>query len=240
MGLFDKIFGTDNRIKVQFIDDSNGQTIVLSQMEADQLPETFSVPTTMHIQDSDWNVEEASPENAIDFVKTKSLVLKMKRKYFFTLFIILLITLCELDSYGQIRDDLNITNIISDNIRDTYKKPKSQKVILFSLYLYINKSGILDSIGHSPLAGEPTLDKFLNKKKLTEQFSKSNTIFLQSKNSVIIMPYMVWYLDDISAKYMGELLEDFMNLFPPPEYIRGRKTVLNKPHYLAFDKPEIN
>lgn len=173
-------------------------------------------------------------------IKETHIVIKMKRNYFITLLFILLITLCELNSYGQVRDDLKITNIISDNIRDTYQKPKSQKIILFSVYLYINKSGILDSIGHSPLAGEPTLDKFLNKKKLTEQFSKSNTIFLQSKNSVIILPYLLWYLDDISAKYMWELREDFMNLFPPPEYIRGRKTIFNKPHYIAFDKPDIN
>jgi hypothetical protein len=79
MGLIDKIFGTDNKIKVQFIDNSNGQTIGVSQMKVDQLPETFSVPTTMHIQDSDWNVEEANPENSNDFVKTKSLVLKMRK-----------------------------------------------------------------------------------------------------------------------------------------------------------------
>ena len=77
MGLFDRLFGINDKIKVQFIDNSNGRTIGVSQMKAEQLPETFSVPTTMHIQDSDWNVEEANPENSIDFVKTKSLVLKM-------------------------------------------------------------------------------------------------------------------------------------------------------------------
>jgi hypothetical protein len=79
MGLFAKIFGADNKIKVQFIDNLNGETIGVSHMKADQLPETFSVPTTMHIQDNDWNVEEAIPENSIDFVKTKSLVLKMHK-----------------------------------------------------------------------------------------------------------------------------------------------------------------
>jgi len=79
MGLFDKIFGTSDKIKVQFIDNSNGQTIGVSEMKTDQLPETFSVPTTMHIQDNDWNVEEAIPESSIDFVKKKSLVLKMRK-----------------------------------------------------------------------------------------------------------------------------------------------------------------
>ena len=79
MGLFDKLFGTNDKIKVQFIDNLNGQTIGVSDMKADQLPETFSVPTTMHIQDNDWNVEEAIPENSIDFIRTKSLVLKMRK-----------------------------------------------------------------------------------------------------------------------------------------------------------------
>lgn len=79
MGLIDKIFGTSDRINVQFIDNFNGQTIGISEMKADQLPKTFSVPTTMHIQGSDWNVEEAIPENSVDFVKTKNLVLKMRK-----------------------------------------------------------------------------------------------------------------------------------------------------------------
>lgn len=79
MGLFEKIFGTNDKIKVQFIDNLNGETIGVSEMKADQLPETFSVATTMHIQDSDWNVEEAIPEDSIDFTRTKSLVLKMSK-----------------------------------------------------------------------------------------------------------------------------------------------------------------
>jgi hypothetical protein len=79
MGLLDKILGRNNKIKVQFIDNFNGQTIGISEMTADQLPETFSVQTTMHIQDEDWNIEEAIPENATEFIHTKSLVLKMRK-----------------------------------------------------------------------------------------------------------------------------------------------------------------
>ncbi|MBL7974994.1 MAG: hypothetical protein JNJ85_08780 [Candidatus Kapabacteria bacterium] len=79
MGLLDKIFGTGNKIKVQFIDNINGQTIGVSEMTAGQLPETFSVQTTMYIQDNEWIVEEAIPENSTEFIKTKSLVLKMRK-----------------------------------------------------------------------------------------------------------------------------------------------------------------
>src|SRR5688572_23836520 len=77
MGLFDKIFGSD-KIRVQFIDNSTGVTIGVSEMTPDQLPETFSVPTTMHIQEKEWSVDEAIPENSADFIKTKKLVLKLR------------------------------------------------------------------------------------------------------------------------------------------------------------------
>lgn len=79
MGLFDKIFGKSDKIKVQFIDNLNGQTIGISEMTAAQLPETFSVQTTMHLQEEDWTVEQAIPENSSEFINTKSLVLKMRK-----------------------------------------------------------------------------------------------------------------------------------------------------------------
>ena len=72
----------NDKIKVRFIDNSNGQTIGVAEMTADQLPDTFSAPTTMHIQGDEWNVEEAVPENSIDFARTKSLVLKMRKVEF--------------------------------------------------------------------------------------------------------------------------------------------------------------
>lgn len=79
MGLFDKILGKTDKIKVQFIDNSNGQTIGISEMQADQLPNTFSVSTTMHIQEFDWTVEQAIPENSEEFIKSKQLVLRMRK-----------------------------------------------------------------------------------------------------------------------------------------------------------------
>lgn len=77
MGLFDKIFGSD-KIRVQFIDNSTGVTIGVSEMMPDQLPETFSVPTTMHILEKEWSVDEAIPEKSADFIKTKKLILKLR------------------------------------------------------------------------------------------------------------------------------------------------------------------
>jgi len=78
MGLFDKIFGSD-KIRVQFIDNSTGETIGVSDMMPDQLPETFSVPTTLHVQEKEWSVDEAIPEHSAHFIKTKKLVLKLRK-----------------------------------------------------------------------------------------------------------------------------------------------------------------
>ena len=79
MGLLDRIFGADKMIKVHFIDNRNGQTICISRMKADQLPKSFSVPTTMHIYETDWTVEQAIPENAADFIKSRNLLLKVRK-----------------------------------------------------------------------------------------------------------------------------------------------------------------
>lgn len=79
MGLFERIFKTDDKIKVQFIDNSTGQAIGIAEMTADQLPQTFSLATTMRIQENEWTVEEAIPANSVDFIKTKNLVLKLRK-----------------------------------------------------------------------------------------------------------------------------------------------------------------
>ena len=79
MGLFDRIFGQNNKIKVHFIDNFNGQTIGVAEMDPDKLPETFEIETRMHIKDNEWTVEEAIPAKSIDFIKTKQLTLKLRK-----------------------------------------------------------------------------------------------------------------------------------------------------------------
>ena len=81
MGLFGKIFGKSNKIKVKFIDNLTGETISILKMTAEQLPESFSTPTMLHVQDEDWAVDEAVPEDSKDFVKSKNLVLKIRKVY---------------------------------------------------------------------------------------------------------------------------------------------------------------
>lgn len=79
MGILNKIFGKSNTIKVQFIDSSNGNVFAISEMPLDQLPETFEIQTTMHLNDEDWTVEEAIPPSAKEFLQTKNLTLKMSK-----------------------------------------------------------------------------------------------------------------------------------------------------------------
>lgn len=79
MGLLDRIFKKDDKIKVQFIDNSTGQTIGITEMTVDQLPQTFAVATTMRILENEWTVEEAIPASSVDFIKTKNLVLKLSK-----------------------------------------------------------------------------------------------------------------------------------------------------------------
>ncbi len=79
MGIFNKIFGKSNTVRVQFIDVSNGNTIGISEMPPEQLPETFEISTTMHLDNEDWSVEEAIPANSKDFLQSKTLTLKMRK-----------------------------------------------------------------------------------------------------------------------------------------------------------------
>lgn len=79
MGLLNKLFGGGNKVNVHFIDASNGKTIGVTRMPPEQLPETFEIATTMHLNDEDWSVEEAKPQHSKDFLYTKELTLKMRK-----------------------------------------------------------------------------------------------------------------------------------------------------------------
>ena len=79
MGVLNKIFGKSNTVKVQFIDSSTGNVFAISEMPSDQLPKTFEVQTTMHLDNEDWTVEEAIPAHSKEFRKTGNLTLKMSK-----------------------------------------------------------------------------------------------------------------------------------------------------------------
>jgi hypothetical protein len=66
-------------IKVTFIDEVTGGTIGLSEMNLDQLPETFDKPTTMQLKEEEWKVTKADPVSANTFSQTKKLTLHLRK-----------------------------------------------------------------------------------------------------------------------------------------------------------------
>lgn len=64
-------------IKVTFINDATGDTIGISEMKQEQLPEAFEKPTTMQIANKEWQVIKANPIYARDFSTSKKLTLHL-------------------------------------------------------------------------------------------------------------------------------------------------------------------
>ncbi|SEO61730.1 hypothetical protein [Mucilaginibacter sp. OK283] len=79
MELFKKLFGRNEKIRVQFFDDLNQKIIGVSEMLPNQLPSSFNVETTMTLEGAEWRITEAIPVNSTDFIKSKSLILKMRK-----------------------------------------------------------------------------------------------------------------------------------------------------------------
>ncbi len=193
MGLLDKIFGTPNKIKVQFIDNLNGQTIGVSEMKADQLPETFSVHTTMHIQDSEWKVEEAIPENSIDFVRTKSLVLKMRKTEKINTNDIWFTTPTISNEFPQIVAMTGQTEFDTQIIEDEYRQ--NEFLNLNSLPLIEEELSAIKNIwdNHSKKSADYTLfknchvRKVIGAPKLRINFNKLKTILKCSSTGQVII-----------------------------------------------------
>jgi hypothetical protein len=71
------IFST--KIKVEFINASDGSIIGTSKLPLDQLPETFEIETTMDLGSEKWTVASAKPPTKSEFSKLKSLKLTMNK-----------------------------------------------------------------------------------------------------------------------------------------------------------------
>lgn len=66
-------------IHVQFINANTNETIGVSDMKAEQLPVSFNKPTTMHLENEDWQVIKAEPEDAFQFKETRQLKLWLSK-----------------------------------------------------------------------------------------------------------------------------------------------------------------
>lgn len=65
-------------IKVVFIDEATGNTIGVSEMKREQLPDAFDKPTTMQIAEKELQVVKADPVHAEDFSASKKLTLHLR------------------------------------------------------------------------------------------------------------------------------------------------------------------
>jgi hypothetical protein len=79
MKLFKKLFGKNTGIRVTFINSLTSELIGTSIMKAEDLPETFAISTTLSLYDETWSVDEATPPNATDFIKSGSLLIRMSK-----------------------------------------------------------------------------------------------------------------------------------------------------------------
>lgn len=66
-------------IHVQFIDASTNEKIGVANMKEEQLPLSFSKPVTMQLQNKEWQIIKAEPEDAFQFKETKHLTLWLSR-----------------------------------------------------------------------------------------------------------------------------------------------------------------
>lgn len=74
-----RFFGKKKTVHVEFLDHETGQLIGQSDVPPENLPETFELNTTMHLEDTDWSVISAEPMNASEFLKTRKLRLVLQK-----------------------------------------------------------------------------------------------------------------------------------------------------------------
>lgn len=66
-------------IRVQFINANTDEIIGVADMKEEQLPVSFSKPTTMQLKNEEWNIIKAEPEDAFQFKETKQLKLWLSK-----------------------------------------------------------------------------------------------------------------------------------------------------------------
>jgi hypothetical protein len=66
-------------VRVLLIDAANGKPFAQTDLPADQLPETFTISTQLHLGDQDWQVRSADPATRDAIVAQGSVVLTLSR-----------------------------------------------------------------------------------------------------------------------------------------------------------------
>lgn len=66
-------------VDVEMIESGSGRVMARSAVPLQQLPETFAVPTTMHLPDGDWDVVRSEPLTKAQFTRSRRLQLWLSR-----------------------------------------------------------------------------------------------------------------------------------------------------------------
>jgi len=66
-------------IHVTLIDGATGRILGRSDLPIHQLPDSFEMPTTLHLGNQDWHVETAEPMRADEFSRTGALILTLRQ-----------------------------------------------------------------------------------------------------------------------------------------------------------------
>ena len=67
------------KVAVTLIDDATGRTFATSEFPPADLPESFEIETTLHLDDADWSVVHAQPRTRPEYTKSGSLTLRLRR-----------------------------------------------------------------------------------------------------------------------------------------------------------------
>lgn len=66
-------------IEVTFIDDLTDESLGVTQIPANNLPDSFERDTTINLRGADWNVLNAKPKTRAQYIKSKTLILWIRR-----------------------------------------------------------------------------------------------------------------------------------------------------------------
>ena len=83
MGIFNffkkRAAGSEQTIRVEFIDATDNSIIAVSDVPSVQLPDTFVINTNLEMKDQQWSVLSAEPVDKVGFLKTGKLRLVLSR-----------------------------------------------------------------------------------------------------------------------------------------------------------------
>ena len=67
------------KVQVTLIDDATGAAFATTNMPPADLPESFEIATTLHLNDADWSVVHAEPRTRKEYAKPGSLTLRLRK-----------------------------------------------------------------------------------------------------------------------------------------------------------------